>query len=363
MGSGANLDLLRGTNDAAVLEIARCAEHVTRPRLAREMGMTVPAIAKILTRQCERGLMEECGTDSSGRGRPTTLYRLVPQSRRAIGVHVSHTAVRAVVADLAGRPLDVRTAGLSPDADAETMLATMVDAVRSVQDVGPGSLVGVGVGMPGSVDHATGYFRGSDRADPWRQIPLRDILTEALGLRVLVDNDSTAAVVAEAWGDPEGTRDTAVVVLEDGIGLGLQLGGVTQHGVRGDAGEIGHTVVAMDGELCVCGRRGCAQTEHALAWDRGDGERAAQVVGTVLVNLVHLTDIDRIVLAGRFFDARRELYLSAAQEALDQERERHPWHEVELRTSTRDPDLIALGAAAEVLEDEYGMPRPLSDRS
>lgn len=361
MSTGANLDYLRGANDAAVLARARGGQSVTRHDLARALGMTPQAISKILARLIDRGLVGETGTVIRGPGKPTTLYRLLPESRRAIGVQVSRSTLRAVVADLAGEPIDVRTVDFSSDTDAAALTATITDAAQSLRDVGPGHLVGVGVGMPGAVDPGEGYFRGAGPADPWRDLPLRATLTARLGLPILVDNDSTAAVVAEGWSDPEGTEDAALMLVEDGIGVGLRLGGTTHRGVHGDAGEIGHTVCIIGGVACICGRHGCAQSEHAAAWDRGDGEQAARILSAALIDLLKVTDVRRVILSGRAFFARQELYLESVHKALRIENERHPWRRVELTTSTRGNEVIALGAAAEVLENEYGTPMPLSE--
>jgi NAD(P)-dependent dehydrogenase (short-subunit alcohol dehydrogenase family) len=291
MVTGANLASLRGSNDVAVLALTRGRADVSRTELARGLGVTPQAISKMLSRLMVRGLVAEAGTVTRGRGKPTTRYRLLPQARRAIGIQVNHLAVRGAVVDLAGKPLEIRVAGLDPSVTADELTERVGDMIDSLRDIGPGELVGIGVGLPGSVDPQRRVFRGAGPTDPWRDLALADLLEERCGLPVLVDNDSTAAVVAEAWADPAGTRDAALFLVEDGVGLGLQIDGRTVRGVHGEAGEVGHTVLVLDGEPCVCGRRGCAQAEHAAAWHRN---LAVNLVGAALL----VTALEPRLLAG-----------------------------------------------------------------
>ena len=94
------LDRMAGAHDAAVLAVARRGDPVSRSGLAQELQVTPQAISKILARLMERGLVEEAGTVTSGPGKPTTLYEIVPGSRRAIGLHLTRSRLHSVVVDL-----------------------------------------------------------------------------------------------------------------------------------------------------------------------------------------------------------------------------------------------------------------------
>src|SRR5690606_31250732 len=100
------LDRVAGAHDAAVLAVARRGEPVSRAGLADALQVTPQAISKILARLIDRGLMAEAGTISSGPGQPTTLYSIVPSSRRAVGLHLTRTRGHGVVTDLTGRVLE-----------------------------------------------------------------------------------------------------------------------------------------------------------------------------------------------------------------------------------------------------------------
>jgi glucokinase len=132
----------------------------------------------------------------------------------------------------------------------------LVDRLCELYDaVGPADLVGVGV--PGLVTR-DGLFRAAPHITRVADLRLRALLEERLGHEVVVDNDATCALVAEAAvGVAKGVRDAVLVTLGTGIGGAVLAGGEIQRGANGFVGEIGHMVVDPDGPACPCGRRGC----------------------------------------------------------------------------------------------------------
>lgn len=359
MRTSSPLDRVAGAHDAAVLAVARRGDPVSRAELAQALQVTPQAISKILGRLMDRGLVAEMGTVAAGPGKPTTFYRIVPSSRRAIGLHLTRSRVHAVVVDLTGEILarrEIETGRLQP---IDELIATLADQTRALADVGPGELLGVGVGMPGPVDWSEGVYRGTSQPDPWRGAPIRSLLAQELSVPVLLDHDSRAALVGEAWSQPGLLDDAALVLVEDGLGAALCLDGMIVRGAHSHAGEAGHTVVRMGGVPCTCGRRGCAQAEHRAALEAGDEELAAQVLATVVVDLVRVVDVDRVVLGGRTVYAHHERTMDAIRAALEEGLRAEPWVHVEVMLSTRGTDLIAVGSACEVLEHEYGLPQAL----
>lgn len=354
------LDRVADSNNAAVLAIARSREPVTRAQLAASLGVTQQAVSKILGRLIQQGLMEESGTVSSGPGKPVSLYRIIPSSRRAIGLHLTHTRLHGVVVDLTGEILERTELHIGYRQPVPDLVSTLSGQAQQLAQYGRGQLVGVGVGMPGPVEWDRGVYRGTSAPDPWRGAPLRQLLIEKLGLPVLVDHDSRAALVGEAWTQPHELRNAALVLVEDGLGTGISVDGTIARGAHTHAGEIGHTVINMGGTPCQCGRHGCAQAEYFAALEAEDEQLAARILATVVLNLVRLMDVDRVVLGGQTLAMRQQISLETVRTALAEGLRQEPWVTVEVVPSARGADLIAVGAASEVLEYEYGLPKPLA---
>jgi glucokinase len=200
-------------------------------------------------------------------------------------------------------------------ADRQKTLDTFVDAVEEVRAAAPDARA-VGFGIPALVEWETGVSRWSNHL-PLDEVPFRDLMSERLGLPVVVDNDGNASMLAEARaGAARSARHAVMVALGTGIGSGLLLDGRLYRGARGFAPELGHMVLSLDGPDCPgdCPGRGCFELlvsgtaigvlGRSLAAERPDselGRRLAaghEVSGGIVTELAHGGDpAARAVLA------------------------------------------------------------------
>ena len=156
--------------------------------------------------------------------------------------------------------------------DSDALIEQLVEGVERCR--GP-QLDGVGIGVPSIVEFSTGRVVSSANI-PLRDVPLRERLGERLGVPVFVDNDATVAALAEAHDEDLRmvARDLVMLTIGTGIGGGLVLGGRIYRGATGGAGELGHTMLAMDmsGPVPEAGKfpqRGSLEGEAAgYAFDR-----------------------------------------------------------------------------------------------
>lgn len=121
-------------------------------------------------------------------------------------------------------------------------------------------LVGVGIGAPNG-----NYFNGTIEHAPnldWEGIiPLRDLFAVHFEVPVAVTNDANAAAMGEMlFGTAKGLKDFLVVTLGTGLGSGFVVNGVVAYGHDAFAGELGHTIIELNGRACGCGRQGCLET-------------------------------------------------------------------------------------------------------
>lgn len=109
-------------------------------------------------------------------------------------------------------------------------------------------------------------------------------------LPFFIENDARIALLGEhAFGAGRGAEDVVMVTLGSGIGGAAVLGGrllQSRHGLAGSIG--GHLPVVLDGRLCSCGNRGCAESEAATAFlceiyrdQPGSGSGALSSHGTI----------------------------------------------------------------------------------
>ena len=355
----ADLTFLRGYNEALVLAVARTLPSFERGMIAEATGLTPQAVSKVLARLVEDGVIAPAGVRRPAIGKPAGLYELVPHSRHAIGAHVTRRNLRLVLTDLAGT---VRHSAVTPlpadftPATLLTELAAGLDRITGAHADVRGRLTGLGIGMVGPLDHAQGTVRDAHRLRHWHDVPLRALAEQALGLPVHLDKDVTAGITAEAWRHGPAFRDAALIMVESGVGAGLWLNGAAHRGAHTNAGEFGHTVIDLSGPPCVCGRRGCLEAVHDRAADSGDVAVAARVLAVGIVNLLQTLDVAHVVLAGADLLEHAETYRAEAERAVRTEVPRADWQSVEITLSSLGADVIAAGAAMQVLDARYGIP-------
>jgi len=250
-------------------------------------------------------------------------------------------------------------------ANAEDVIDTVVSLARDLVADSHAPVLGVGVGTPGVVDD-----RGVVLTAPnlgWAGFDLEGVLSEALGLPVLVANDANAAVLAEyTFG---GANDDVLLVrVGRGVGSGLLAGGQTMRGSRFAAGEIGHVTVGTDGgPLCVCGKVGCleawlsapaltARLEESPDPRAREGilRDAGERLGIALAPVVGALDLPEIVLSGppELLDG------PLAEQTVTTLRARTlaRFHDgVQVRMSEQGEDIVLRGAAVMVLSGQLGV--------
>lgn len=366
---GANLLALRSHNTALVLDLLRGAGAggISRLELAERTGLTPQAVSKITARLREEGLAVEAGHRASTGGKRRTVLRLVPGAGHAVGVHLDRDALRAVLVDLAGTVVAERCAALDLGAGAEAVVAVVAEEVGALAKGVRGggrtgaagadtaaaeslpALLGVGVALPGPLDHTRGVLHRVTGFPEWDGFPLRDALARRLGVPVVVDKDTNAAALGLAVAGERGSF--AYLHLGTGLGAGLVIDGAVHRGARTGAGEFGHQVVQLDGPPCGCGDRGCVEALCLAAVARGDLAEAARVLGIAAGNLIALLDIDLVLLGGRTIATARDAFLRGVAAVLDERARRAGEEPVPVRAA---PGEVADGAAQLVLGPLFG---------
>jgi glucokinase len=193
--------------------------------------------------------------------------------RRVIGIDVGGTKLLGGVVD-EGLAVHHRMRRSSRGGSTREVLDTLVGAVDELRAAAP-DVAAVGFGIPARVDARTGASVGAVHL-PLEEVPFRDVMSERLGLPVTVDNDATAAALAEhRFGAARGARHAVLLTLGTGIGGGLVLDGRLYRGSGGAAGELGHMPVDANGPRCQgsCPGRGCLE---ALASGSAIGRAGAE---------------------------------------------------------------------------------------
>ncbi|WP_245866503.1 ROK family transcriptional regulator [Oceaniglobus roseus] len=243
--------------------------HGTMPRvdLARLLSVSPASVTAAANELLAAGFLEEvAATPREGdtlRGRPPVALAVRPGRAFVAGIKLSTPKHTAVIHDFAGTPLAEitrRSASLIlTPAEVLAQAEELLDAALAQAGLARGDILKLGVGLPGFIESGSGIALWSPLISA-ANLPLAAMLSDHLGLDVVIDNDANLVTLAELWfGDGRGVANFAVVTIEYGVGMGLVIDNRLYRGARGLGTELGHTKVQLDGALCRCGQRGCLE--------------------------------------------------------------------------------------------------------
>ena len=177
-----------------------------------------------------------------------------------IGVDLGGTNIAVGVVDeqykIIGRG-SVKTNAPRPAEEIFDDIAKAIELAVADAGVTMDEISTIGVGTPGSVNKESGLIEFSNNLE-FDHVPAKEMLEQRTGKPCVFENDANAAALGEAYaGAGNGVKNLVAVTLGTGVGSGIILGGKVMSGINDAAGEMGHTVIVVNGEQCNCGRKGC----------------------------------------------------------------------------------------------------------
>ena len=138
----------------------------------------------------------------------------------------------------------------------DDMAAVALEAIEKA-GLTPADIDAAGVGAPGSIDAVNGVVIYANNLG-FYNVKMAEMLKTRTGIDFFLENDANAAAYGEfVAGAGKGTKDFVMITLGTGVGSGIIIDGKIQSGFNNAGGEVGHTIIQMNGEMCTCGRQGC----------------------------------------------------------------------------------------------------------
>ncbi|GAA3319338.1 ROK family transcriptional regulator [Arthrobacter ramosus] len=322
-----------------LFQLLRDGQARTRAELALTTGLARSTVASRIDALMNSGLVGPAGEASSSGGRPPSRFAFNPAARVVLAVDVGATHVIVAVTDLGGTVLAERRLAQEVADGPDVVLGRVVaagrellaEAGRNLED-----LAGIGIGLPGPVEHDTGRPVKPPIMPGWDGFDVVRYMQRSLPVPVLVDNDVNIMALGERtayWPDHD---NLLFIKIATGIGAGIISSGELQRGANGTAGDLGHVRVPRgDDVLCRCGNYGCLealasgpaiarqlQAQGLAATNGGDVLRlvaegnlqaiqalrqAGRDVGDVLATVVNLLNPSMIVIGGSVGEAGEHL--------------------------------------------------------
>ncbi len=230
----------------------------------------------------------------------------------------------------------------TPEEGGQAVIEAMAQAAKAAIEAAGVAVQAIGLGTPGPLDFKRGRIKFAPNIANFTDFPIVELLEQATGYKVYMENDANAAALAEhKLGAAQGAESTLYMTVSTGVGGGFVWGNKVLRGVNGQGGEIGHITMQPGGPLCGCGLDGClealatgpAMERMALAsfkremstrelfalFQQGDPRasrivlQAASWVGIALASLVKCYDPEVIVLGERVALNAGPAYLEEVQ--------------------------------------------------
>jgi predicted NBD/HSP70 family sugar kinase len=385
---------LRRHNRSTLLSKLFFDGPLSRHELSGVTGLSAATVSNVTAELIDERLVVEAGLIDSDGGRPRVLLRVDPHYGHVIGVDVGETGVRVELFDLAMTGLATVEHPLpTVRPEPETVVAQIASGLREViakAGVADGTVVGVGIGLPGIVERGQADARpGHDdgvlvhaQTIGWDAVPLdRQLRDSGCTLPLFFDNGAKTLGQAEMWfGAGKGADHAVIALIGSGVGAAVIADGTAYRGATSSAGEWGHTVISYGGRPCRCGSQGCLETYvgaegildryrqarggrvaavadeqsglAALLAAAGRSRTAAKVLqetagylGAGIANLVNLFNPERIVLGGWAGLSLGAALLPEIREAAKAHALHHTFDRTTIELCRLGPDAVAFGAA------------------
>lgn len=248
-------------------------QHVMRsggflvPEIAEATGYSLTTVAKYVAEMQAEGSIVELGrVNLHAKGRRAVRYGADPDSCYFLGIDMKTFGLSLGLMNFIGEKVRIERHDDFRFANSYDVLDDLCDRVarfvERLEGIDRSRILGANLNLPGRVDSRAGTSATTFHFEEAYDTPLTDLLSERLGLRIFIENDTKAMAYGEYHSGLNRRCENALVVnIGWGIGLGIIADGRIYYGKNGYSGELGHVHAYDNGVLCHCGKKGCLETE------------------------------------------------------------------------------------------------------
>lgn len=394
-----NSDSMKKNNLKYVLETIRKEEPISRKSISEKIGLTTSSITNIVGKLIEDSYLIETGVGESIGGRKPIMLEYNPKGGYAIGVEMDAVDIICIITDFKAKKI-AKNRGKTSLSEGMTSVVTRL--IKLIEDtiekagIPRDKIMGIGLVSAGPYDYKKGTMLNPPNFSGWNEVPIRDLVEEALKIPTYFEKDTQGAAIAEYWFGKAGNVKSlfAIIVKEVGIGGGIIINGNVYHGFHNGAGDIGHMVIDSEGPGCSCGSYGCLETlssgiaiankvisrikrgENSIlskniqdvesidirmvieAYNKGDElcklvvNDGAKYLGLAIANIINLYSPEMIVIGGLIPDLCPLFVKIAIEHAM---RRKYPEHNKEVRIilSTYKDEQQAYGGVGVVFHNFF----------
>jgi glucokinase-like ROK family protein len=245
-----------------VLQTVFWSTGASRLLLAERLAYSKTKANSVIASLLDQGLLEETGLQGSTGGRRPETVQLNGKLGVLVGADLGATSLDVAIMDPGLNVLARHSEAADVRSGPGVVLARVRQLMRQLLvqcDKTPRQVIGIGIGVPGPVDFASGQLVNPPLMPHWDSFSIRDYLREDYTAPVFVDNDVNLMALGELWRLQRSLSNFLVIKVGTGIGCGIVCHGEVYRGANGSAGDVGHICVDVNGPRCHCGNLGCIE--------------------------------------------------------------------------------------------------------
>ncbi|MFD0049709.1 ROK family transcriptional regulator [Actinomycetes bacterium NPDC127524] len=250
-------------NQSIVLNVIRLREPISRAEIAKITKLTPPTVGSLVNELIDQNLItEEQSISSKAGGRRPIMLRINYSAHFIIGVYAAAEVISVILTTMNGSVIFEYRKEINKLPSKDQFMHMVKECIQHVLDETSAQrdlIIGIGFAMHGLVDPEQGLAIFSPHLH-LENIPIKELLEKEFSLPVMVENDVRALAYAESWfGEGKGVSDFVCLSVGRGIGSGIFINNDIYKSSYNTAGEIGHTIVDINGPRCQCGNNGCLE--------------------------------------------------------------------------------------------------------
>ena len=263
-GTSGKSSLIKKINMSMILDVIRKKGPISRSEIAEITNLTPATITNITSELIDSKLVVEGEAGESSGGRKPIMLRIRCDYYRVIGVYIGSRKLRIIASDLMAnskynKQVIYDKEGVTYEEISEILKSEIQNIKEKYEKKGK-KVVGIGIGINGIVDTENGILIFAPNLG-WRNVNIKHEIEEEFNIPVSVDNNTRTMALGESWfGTGKGIKNFFCINIDYGVGGSLFIDDKVYRGASFGAGEIGHTTVDANGEMCSCGNRGCLET-------------------------------------------------------------------------------------------------------
>lgn len=259
-----NSTLLKNINRKKILALFEEQDNLSRVEIRQILKKDGKTVTNITDSLIKDGLIISKGLSSFTGGRRRELLTINPDYGYIIGIDLSINYLRGIITNFRKEILLSEKIPISPTESKSSLILKVqktLEFLLNGRNIDNSKILGIGFVANGFYDNLTGEWLNSANNLNWKDVPIKKILIEKCNVPIYLESCTRAMTLGEKhFGHAKNKKNYIYIDLSTGIGCGIMHNNRLYKGASNMSGELGHTVVVPDGELCTCGNFGCLET-------------------------------------------------------------------------------------------------------